>query len=115
MRGMKVFFVFGNRRGAIKRAPVIKELSAQPGICCKLCVTGQHRELLVPLLDLFDLHPSWNLDVMRPDQNWAYLTSAVLLGIDRILSSFQPDRVVVQGDTTTICHCNNCWASYAVE
>jgi UDP-N-acetylglucosamine 2-epimerase (non-hydrolysing) len=98
---MKVIFVLGTRPEAIKLAPVIKELSAQPGFCCKLCVTGQHRELLAPVLALFELQPNWDLDIMRPDQDLAYLTSAALSGIDSILASFKPDRVVVQGDTTS--------------
>jgi UDP-N-acetylglucosamine 2-epimerase (non-hydrolysing) len=99
--GMKVLFVLGTRPEAIKLAPVINELSAQPGFCCKLCVTGQHRELLVSVLDVFNLRPHWNLDIMRPGQDLTYLTGAVLSGIDRVLTSFRPDRVVVQGDTTT--------------
>jgi UDP-N-acetylglucosamine 2-epimerase len=99
--GMKVFFVLGRRPEAIKLAPVIRELSAQPGLCCKVCVTGQHRELLTPILGLFELQPNWNLDIMRPDQDLAYLTTAALSGIDRVLTSFRHDRVVVQGDTTT--------------
>jgi UDP-N-acetylglucosamine 2-epimerase (non-hydrolysing) len=98
---MKILFVLGTRPEAIKLAPVIKELSAQPGFCCKLCVTGQHRELLASILGLFKPQPNWNLDVMRPDQGLAYLTSAVLSGIDGVLTSFRRDRVVVQGDTTT--------------
>src|SRR5215472_7206670 len=98
---MRLLFVFGTRPEAIKLAPVIRELSARPEFHCKVCVTGQHRELLAQVLDLFDLRPEWNLEVMRPDQDLAYLTGAALSGIGGVLASFRPDRVIVQGDTTT--------------
>jgi UDP-N-acetylglucosamine 2-epimerase (non-hydrolysing) len=98
---MKVLFVFGTRPEAIKLAPVIRELSARANFQCKICVTGQHRELLTQVLDLFGLRPDWNLDIMRPDQDLAYLTGAALSGVAGILSSYRPDRVIVQGDTTT--------------
>jgi len=98
---MNLLFVFGTRPEAIKLAPVIRELSARRNFHCKVCVTGQHRELLAPILDLFELRPDWNLDIMRPDQDLAYLTGAALSGVSGILASFRPDRVIVQGDTTT--------------
>src|SRR5215831_10651473 len=98
---MKLLFVFGTRPEAIKLAPVVRELSARPNFECKICVTGQHRELLLPVLDLFDLHPDWNLEIMRPDQDLAYLTGAALSGLARVFSLHRPDRVIVQGDTTT--------------
>jgi UDP-N-acetylglucosamine 2-epimerase len=98
---MKLLFVFGTRPEAIKLAPVVKELSARPNFHCKVCVTGQHRELLAQVLDLFELRPDWNLEIMRPDQDLAYLTGAALSGVARILGSWRPDRVIVQGDTTT--------------
>jgi UDP-N-acetylglucosamine 2-epimerase (non-hydrolysing) len=98
---MKLLFVFGTRPEAIKLAPVVRELSDRPDFQCKICVTGQHRELLMQVLDLFDLHPDWNLSIMRPDQDLAYLTGAALSGVGQILDTFQPDRVIVQGDTTT--------------
>jgi len=98
---MKLLFVFGTRPEAIKLAPVVRELSARPNFHCKLCVTGQHRELLVQVLDLFGLRPDWNLKTMRPDQDLPYLTGAALSGVAGVLASWQPDRVIVQGDTTT--------------
>jgi UDP-N-acetylglucosamine 2-epimerase (non-hydrolysing) len=98
---MKVLFVFGTRPEAIKLAPVLKELSRKPGFDCKISVTGQHREMLAQVLGLFDLRPDWNLDLMRPDQDLAYLTGAVLSGVNEVLDAFRPDRVFVQGDTTT--------------
>ena len=98
---MKLLFVFGTRPEAIKLAPVVRELSARPDFQCKVCVTGQHRELLAQVLDLFGLRPDWNLEIMRPDQDLAYLTGAALSGVAGIFSSYRPDRVIVQGDTTT--------------
>src|SRR5215831_11610524 len=98
---MKVLFVFGTRPEAIKLAPVFKELSGRANFDCKICVTGQHREMLAQVLELFDLRPDWNLDLMRPNQDLAYLTGAVLSGVGEVLAAFRPDRVIVQGDTTT--------------
>ena len=101
MRCMKVLFVFGTRPEAIKLAPVFRELSGRSGFECKICITGQHREMLAQVLELFDLRPDWNLDVMRPNQDLAYLTGAVLSGVGEVLVASRPDRVIVQGDTTT--------------
>jgi len=98
---MRLLFVFGTRPEAIKLAPVVQELSTRPNFDCKVCVTGQHRELLAQVLDLFGLRPDWNLEIMRPDQDLAYLTGAALSGVAGILASWRPDRVIVQGDTTT--------------
>ncbi len=75
---MKVLFVFGTRPEAIKLAPVVKELSARPNFECKICVTGQHREMLAQVLELFDLRPDWDLELMRPDQALAYITGSAL-------------------------------------
>ena len=98
---MKLLFVFGTRPEAIKLAPVFLELSGRPSFDCKMCVTGQHREMLTQVLDLFELRPEWNLDLMRPNQDLAYLTGAVLSGVGEVIDAFRPDRVIVQGDTTT--------------
>jgi UDP-N-acetylglucosamine 2-epimerase (non-hydrolysing) len=98
---MKVLFVFGTRPEAIKLAPVIRELAERPEFDCKICVTGQHREMLSQFLELFELRPDWNLDVMRPDQDLAYLTGAVLSGVSGVLDCWRPDRVILQGDTTS--------------
>ncbi len=100
-RRLRILFVFGTRPEAIKLAPVIRELAARSEFECKICVTGQHREMLAQFLELFELRPDWNLDVMRPDQDLAYLTGAVLSGVSGILDRWRPDRVIVQGDTTS--------------
>ena len=98
---MKALFIFGTRPEAIKLAPLVLELLRRPGFDCKVCVTGQHREMLAQVLDLFDLRPHWDLNLMRPKQDLAYLTGAALSGISEVLGAFRPDRVIVQGDTTT--------------
>ena len=100
-RSMKLLFVFGTRPEAIKLAPVFLELSARPSFDCKICVTGQHREMLAQVLELFELRPDWDLDLMRPNQDLAYLTGAILSGVGEVLDALRPDRVIVQGDTTT--------------
>ena len=98
---MKLLFVLGTRPEAIKLAPVVRELAARPEFDCRICATGQHREILAQFLGLFELRPDWNLDVMRPDQDLAYLTGAVLSGVSAVLGAWRPDRVIVQGDTTS--------------
>ena len=74
LRGMKLLFVFGTRPEAIKLAPVFLELAGRPNFDCKICVTGQHREMLTQVLAMFELRPDWNLALMRPNQDLAYLT-----------------------------------------
>src|SRR5262249_14309898 len=98
---MKVLFVFGTRPEAIKLAPVIRELSGRSNFDCKICVTGQHREMLAQVLELFELRPDWNLVVMRAGQDLAYLRGVALAGVSEILDRVRPDRLLVQGDTTT--------------
>ena len=86
---MKLLFVFGTRPEAIKLAPVIRELTARPEFECRICATGQHREILTQFLRLFELCPDWDLDVMRADQDLAYLTGAVLSGVSRVLDGWR--------------------------
>ncbi len=98
----RVLVVLGTRPEAIKLAPVVhalRERSAELDV--KLCVTGQHREMLDPVLRLFGIVPDHDLQLMRPDQTLAGLTSAVIGGVATILASWHADWVVVQGDTTT--------------
>jgi UDP-N-acetylglucosamine 2-epimerase (non-hydrolysing) len=98
----KVFVVFGTRPEAIKLAPVILELEHRRD-CFRtiVCTTGQHREMLAPMLEVFRLRADYNLDVMKSGQSLAEVTTAVLSRLDRVLREEQPDIVVVQGDTTT--------------
>lgn len=98
---MKVLTVFGTRPEAIKMAPLALRLGKASGVEARLCVTAQHRQMLDQVLSLFDLTPDFDLDIMRPGQTLSGVTSAVLNGLDAVLADFQPDMVLVHGDTTT--------------
>lgn len=101
MDSKQVLVVFGTRPEAIKMAPVIARLRQSPGIEVSVCVSGQHRQLLDRMLALFGIEPDFDLDLMRPNQTLASVTSAVLDGVTRILEVSNPDLVLVHGDTTT--------------
>ncbi len=99
---LKVLSIFGTRPEAIKLAPVIKALRARPDdFASRVCVTGQHRELLDQVLRLFDIHPDHDLAVMQPDQSLFYSTARILTELEPVLAQEKPDWVLVQGDTTT--------------
>ena len=99
---MKVLTVFGTRPEAIKLAPVIKELALHaPDIEIRVCVTGQHREMLNQVLDCFEIRPDHHLDLMRPSQSPLWLAGSILLKLEAIMSAERPDWVLVQGDTTS--------------
>jgi UDP-N-acetylglucosamine 2-epimerase (non-hydrolysing) len=98
----KILSVFGTRPEAIKMAPVIKKLREHQQIECITCVTAQHREMLDQVLGLFDIQPDVDLNLMRPNQTLAQLTSVVFDRLDPIISRYQPDWVLAQGDTTTV-------------
>lgn len=98
---MKVLTVLGTRPEAIKLAPVLLALQAEPGVESVLCVSGQHREMLDPMLAAFGLRPDHDLQLMQPGQTLAHTTQAVLLGVSAALHALRPDWLLVQGDTTT--------------
>ncbi|MBQ9973098.1 MAG: UDP-N-acetylglucosamine 2-epimerase (non-hydrolyzing) [Firmicutes bacterium] len=98
---MKVLTVFGTRPEAIKMAPLVKELEKAEGIESVLCVTAQHREMLDQVLELFQLKPDYDLNIMKPNQTISMITSNVLNGLDEVFNKEQPDIVLVHGDTTT--------------
>lgn len=98
---MRILTVFGTRPEAIKMAPLVKILQGAAGIESKLCVTAQHREMLDQVLSLFDLSPDYDLDLMKAGQSLNQITSEILLQLKPILQSFQPDVVLVHGDTAT--------------
>jgi UDP-N-acetylglucosamine 2-epimerase (non-hydrolysing) len=94
--------VFGTRPEAIKMAPVVRALEARPDrFEVSVCVTGQHREMLDQMLELFEIRPDFDLDLMRDGQSLTDITTSVLHGLARVLEQEQPDWVLVQGDTTT--------------
>ena len=98
---MRLLTIFGTRPEAIKMAPLVRRLAKTPEFESRVCVTGQHRDMLDPVLELFDIQPDYDLDVMRANQDLAYLTSAVLTDLGPVLRDFAPHRVLVHGDTTT--------------
>lgn len=99
---LKVLSVFGTRPEAIKMAPVVRELARNPAtFFVKVCVTGQHRQMLDQVLQLFQITPDYDLEIMRPNQSLCALTSVVLQRLSPIFAAEQPDWVLVQGDTTT--------------
>lgn len=97
---MKIFICFGTRPEAIKMAPVILELKRK-NISHKICVTGQHREMLDQMLDLFKIQPDYDLNLMKAGQSLNHLSSEIFKNIDKVLKVEKPDVVLVQGDTTT--------------
>jgi len=98
---MKVLTIFGTRPEAIKMAPVALALDNSDQIDSFVCVTAQHREMLDQVLDLFEIKPDYDLDLMKPNQDLYDITSRILLGIRDVLVSLKPDLVLVHGDTTT--------------
>jgi len=97
----KVLVVFGTRPEAIKMAPVVHRLSTEPGLQPIVCVTGQHRSMLDQVLDLFEIRPDYDLNIMKPGQTLAQITTAVLEGVERVIGECAPSHVLVHGDTTT--------------
>lgn len=98
---MKVLSVFGTRPEAIKMAPLVKALEKDEFFESKIAVTAQHREMLDQVLELFEIIPDYDLDLMKVGQDLYDVTSGVLLGLRDILKDFQPDIVLVHGDTAT--------------
>jgi UDP-N-acetylglucosamine 2-epimerase (non-hydrolysing) len=97
----KVLIVFGTRPEAIKMAPLVKALELEDKLELKVCVTAQHREMLDQVLDIFEIVPDYDLNLMKAGQDLYDITANVLLGMKEVLSDFQPDVVLVHGDTTT--------------
>ena len=97
----KVMVVFGTRPEAIKMCPLVLELKKNLSIETIVCVTGQHREMLQQVLDVFDIVPDYNLDIMKADQTLFSITSSILEKMQAVIQEVKPDIVLVHGDTTT--------------
>ena len=97
----KNLIVFGTRPEAIKMAPLVKEFFGNQKFITKVCVTGQHREMLDQVLKFFEINPDYDLNLMKPGQNLYSLTADIITALQPILQEFQPDYVYVHGDTTT--------------
>jgi UDP-N-acetylglucosamine 2-epimerase (non-hydrolysing) len=97
---MKVLSVFGTRPEAIKMAPLVKELKIR-NITSSVCVTAQHREMLDQVMEIFDLKPDYDLNIMKKGQDLYDITSLAIVGLRDVYSDYKPDLVLVHGDTTT--------------
>jgi UDP-N-acetylglucosamine 2-epimerase (non-hydrolysing) len=102
VKQIKVLSVLGTRPEAVKMAPVVNALHADPAFQSRVCVTAQHREMLDQVLSLFQVTPDIDLNLMKPDQSLSQLTADILTHLDPVLAAEAPDWVLVQGDTTTV-------------
>lgn len=98
---LKIISVFGTRPEAIKMVPVVEKLRTTKGIDSRICVTAQHREMLDQVLELFQIVPDYDLNIMKAGQNLYSVTADILLGLKPIFEDFKPDLVLLHGDTTT--------------
>ena len=99
---MKILSVFGTRPEAVKMAPIVRLLKQTPGIEARVCVTAQHRQMLDQVLELFQVEPNYDLDLMRDNQSLAQISASIFTHLDPILADFKPDWVLAVGDTTTV-------------
>ncbi|AFU20102.1 non-hydrolyzing UDP-N-acetylglucosamine 2-epimerase [Actinobacillus suis] len=98
---INVLTVFGTRPEAIKMAPLAKMLADDPAFNAKVCVTGQHREMLDQVLELFEIQPDFDLNVMKSGQDLTDITVRILQALQAVFAEYRPDIVLVHGDTTT--------------
>ena len=101
MKVKRVLLVFGTRPEAIKMAPLVKALQTDNRFVTRVCVTAQHRQMLDQVLDLFEIKPEFDLNLMKPGQELTDITCGVLQGLRRVFSEWKPDVVLVHGDTST--------------
>jgi len=99
---MKILSVFGTRPEAVKMAPIVRLLGETDGIESHVCVTAQHRQMLDQVLELFQVKPDYDLDLMRDGQSLAQLTAGIFSNLDPVLAELNPDWVLAVGDTTTV-------------
>jgi UDP-N-acetylglucosamine 2-epimerase (non-hydrolysing) len=99
---LRLLSIFGTRPEAVKMAPIIQALSQASGVTSLVCVTAQHRQMLDQVLELFNIHPDVDLNLMQPDQSLASLTAEIFTHLDPVLADLKPDWILVQGDTTTV-------------
>ena len=98
---IKVMSIFGTRPEAIKMAPLVKELKSREEIECIVCVTAQHRQMLDQVLEVFDIKPDYDLNIMQVGQTLSDITSRALTGLEKVIKEVKPNIVLVHGDTTT--------------
>lgn len=97
----KILLIFGTRPEAIKMAPLALAMKANKKLSCKVCVTGQHQEMLEQVLNIFSLEPDYNLKIMESNQDIFSITQKILAGLKQLFQSYQPDLIVVHGDTAS--------------
>jgi len=102
MNKLKILMVFGTRPEAIKMAPLVKELKKEESIITKVCVTGQHREMLDQILKVFDIKPDYDLNIFKHGQTLTEITHKSLVGVEEVIKEFKPDLLLVQGDTSAV-------------
>ncbi len=100
-RAIRTLCVFGTRPEAIKMAPLARMLAQDPRFDARVCVTGQHRQMLDQVLQLFEIQPDFDLNIMKPKQDLTDVTTAILSGMKQVLAELKPDVVLVHGDTST--------------
>ncbi len=100
-RRIKVMSVFGTRPEAIKMAPLVQELASRPEFESLCCLTGQHRQMLDSVMEIFHLKAQYDLDIMERQQTLSSITTKTLLGMERVLTEAEPDLILVHGDTST--------------
>ena len=101
MKKIKVMSVFGTRPEAIKMAPLVKNLAARPEFESICCLTGQHRQMLDSVLEIFRLKGDYDLNIMKDRQTLSSITSSTILGMDGVIQAAKPDLILVHGDTST--------------
>ncbi len=101
MKKIKVMSVFGTRPEAIKMAPLVQALAAREGFESLCCLTGQHREMLDSVMEIFGLRADYDLNIMQKQQTLSSITTRALLGMEQVLEEAKPDLVLVHGDTST--------------
>jgi len=103
MKKIKVLVVFGTRPEAVKMAPIVKALKGKEDIFdSKICVTAQHRDMLDQVLRIFDIEPDFDLNIFESGQTLTQITCRALTGLESVIKDFNPDIILVQGDTTTV-------------
>lgn len=101
MKKIKIMSVFGTRPEAIKMAPLVKELAKYPDVESICCLTGQHREMLDSVMDIFQLKGDYDLNIMEKRQTLSTITTKTLLGMEKVMEQCRPDMILVHGDTST--------------
>ncbi len=101
MKKIKIMSVFGTRPEAIKMAPLVKELAKYPDLESICCLTGQHREMLDSVMEIFQLQGDYDLDIMEKRQTLSTITTKTLLGMEKVMEQCRPDMILIHGDTST--------------